>query len=47
VPIAFQYGVAGLDMSEVILNSVPRKRNSGARISAVQEIMLKNYLLLL
>jgi hypothetical protein len=35
------------DMSEVILNSVKKKKQcNGVRTSAVQEIMLQNYLLL-
>jgi hypothetical protein len=35
----------GREMSEVILNLVPRrKKNKGVRTSAIQEIKLQNYL---
>jgi hypothetical protein len=32
-----------MDMSEVILNLVPRKQRGGGRTSAVEEISLQNY----
>jgi hypothetical protein len=40
-----------MDMSEIILNPVPKKKkkiknNNGVRTSAVQESRLQNYLLL-